>query len=166
MNNFVKKSRHLFADNILGFFFIAVVLFTIKTYIGYRVEFNLGIENGLQQFLLFINPISSAILFFGLALLARGKKSFKWIIRLNLLMSLWLFFNIVYYRSFTDFITLPTLTQVQNAGDLGPSILELFKGHDVFYFLDTVLLIVLYRFNSWIGLPSGTCNFRNQFGTC
>ncbi len=26
-----------------------------------------------------------------------------------------------------------------NAGDLGPSILELFKGHDVFYFLDTVL---------------------------
>ncbi|WP_440970380.1 LTA synthase family protein [Peribacillus frigoritolerans] len=149
MNNFLKKSRHLFADNILGFFFIAVVLFTIKTYIGYRVEFNLGIENGLQQFLLFINPISSAILFFGLALLARGKKSFKWIIRLNLLMSLWLFFNIVYYRSFTDFITLPTLTQVQNAGDLGPSILELFKGHDVLYFLDTVLLIVLYRFKGF-----------------
>ncbi|MFP3394565.1 glycerol phosphate lipoteichoic acid synthase, partial [Brevibacillus sp. SIMBA_076] len=78
------------------------------------------------------------ILFFGLALLAKGKKSFKWIIGLNLLMSLWLFFNIVYYRSFTDFITLPTLTQVQNnAGDLGPSILELFKSHDVFYFLDT-----------------------------
>ncbi|MFF2853046.1 LTA synthase family protein [Peribacillus sp. NPDC058002] len=150
MNNFLKKSRHLFADNILGFFFIAVVLFWIKTYIGYRVEFNLGIENGLQQFLLFINPISSAILFFGLALLARGKKSFKWIIRLNLLMSLWLFCNIVYYRSFTDFITLPTLTQVQNnAGDLGPSILELFKPHDVLYFLDTVLLIVLYRFKDF-----------------
>ncbi|MBK5443869.1 MULTISPECIES: LTA synthase family protein [unclassified Peribacillus] len=149
MNNFLKKSQHLFANNVLGFFFIAVVMFQIKTYIGYRVEFNLGIENGLQQFLLFINPISSAILFFGLALLAKGKKSFKWIIRLNLLMSLWLFFNIVYYRSFTDFITLPTLTQVQNAGDLGPSILELFKGHDVFYFLDTVLLIVLYKFKDF-----------------
>ncbi|MFD6439516.1 LTA synthase family protein [Peribacillus sp. NPDC060186] len=149
MNNFLKKSQHLFANNVLGFFFIAVFMFQIKTYIGYRVEFNLGIENGLQQFLLFINPISSAILFFGLALLAKGKKSFKWIIRLNLLMSLWLFFNIVYYRSFTDFITLPTLTQVQNAGDLGPSILELFKAHDVFYFLDTVLLIVLYKFKDF-----------------
>ena len=60
-------------------------MFQIKTYIGYRVEFNLGIENGLQQFLLFINPISSAILFFGLALLAKGKKSFKWIIRIELI---------------------------------------------------------------------------------
>ncbi|MFE4354239.1 LTA synthase family protein [Peribacillus butanolivorans] len=150
MNNFLKKSQQLFANNVLGFFFIAVLMFQIKTYIGYRVEFNLGIENGLQQFLLFINPISSAILFFGLALLAKGKKSFKWIIRLNLLMSLWLFCNIVYYRSFTDFITLPTLTQVRNnAGDLGPSVLELFKPHDVFYFLDTVLLIVLYKFKDF-----------------
>ncbi|MFJ7684245.1 LTA synthase family protein [Peribacillus butanolivorans] len=150
MNNFLKKSQHLFANNVLGFFFIAVLMFQIKTYIGYRVEFNLGIENGLQQFLLFINPISSAILFFGLALLAKGKKSFKWIIRLNLLMSFWLFCNIVYYRSFTDFITLPTLTQVRNnAGDLGPSVLELFKPHDVLYFLDTVLLIVLYKFKDF-----------------
>ncbi|MGG0285480.1 LTA synthase family protein [Peribacillus butanolivorans] len=150
MNNFLKKSQQLFANNVLGFFFIAVLMFQIKTYIGYRVEFNLGIENGLQQFLLFINPISSAILFFGLALLAKGKKSFKWIIRLNLLMSLWLFCNIVYYRSFTDFITLPTLTQVRNnAGDLGPSVLELFKPHDVLYFLDTILLIVLYKFKDF-----------------
>ncbi|MFE4241050.1 LTA synthase family protein [Peribacillus butanolivorans] len=150
MNNFLKKSQQLFANNVLGFFFIAVLMFQIKTYIGYRVEFNLGIENGLQQFLLFINPISSAILFFGLALLAKGKKSFKWIIRLNLLMSFWLFCNIVYYRSFTDFITLPTLTQVRNnAGDLGPSVLELFKPHDVLYFLDTVLLIVLYKFKDF-----------------
>ncbi|MED3690166.1 LTA synthase family protein [Peribacillus butanolivorans] len=150
MNNFLKKSQRLFTNNILGFFFIAVVMFQIKTYIGYRVEFNLGIENGLQQFLLFINPISSAILFFGLALLAKGKKSYKWIIRLNLLMSFWLFSNIVYYRSFTDFITLPTLTQVRNnAGDLGPSIFELFKAHDVLYFLDTILLIVLYKFKAF-----------------
>ena len=146
MKNFLKKGQHLFVNNILGFFVVAIVLFWIKTYIGYRMEFNLGLENGLQQFLLFINPVSSAILIFGLALLVRGKKSFKWVIRLNLLMSLWLFFNIVYYRSFTDFITLPTLTQVQNAGDLGPSVLALFKSYDVFYFLDTVLLLVLYKF--------------------
>ncbi|MGG4264573.1 LTA synthase family protein [Peribacillus simplex] len=149
MNNFLKKSQHLFANNILGFFCVAIVLFWIKTYIGYRVEFNLGLENGLQQFLLFINPISSAILFFGLALLAKGKKSFKWIIRLNLLLSLWLFCNIVYYRSFTDFITLSTMTQVQNFGDLGPSTIALFKSHDVLYFLDTVLLIVLYKFKDF-----------------
>ncbi|USK62456.1 LTA synthase family protein (plasmid) [Peribacillus asahii] len=131
--------------NLLGFFLIAVVLFWIKTYIGYKVEFNLGIENGMQEFLLFMNPLSSAVIFFSLALLSKGKKAYKWIIRLNFILSFWLFANIVYYRSFTDFITLPTLMQVQNAGDLGTSILALFNFYDILYFLDTVLLIVLYK---------------------
>ena len=91
MNNFIKKSQKLLSNKLIGFFLIAVIMFWIKTYIGYRVEFNLGIENGLQQFLLFINPLSSAILFFGLAFLAKEKKTYKWIIRLNLIFSAWLF---------------------------------------------------------------------------
>ncbi|MEH6948827.1 LTA synthase family protein [Bacillus sp. JJ634] len=145
MNNFFKKGQQFLIDHTLGFFLIAVVMFWIKTYIGYQVEFSLGIENGLQSFLLFINPLSSAVLFFALALLAKEKKVFKWIVRLNVIFSLWLFFNIVYYRSFTDFISLPTLTQVQNAGNLGSSVLALFKPYDVLYFVDTVILFVLYK---------------------
>ena len=86
-------------------------------------------------------------MFFALAFLAKEKKTFKWIIRLNLIASIWLFFNIVYYRSFTDFITLPTLTQVQNASDLGPSVLALFKAYDILYFLDTIILCTLYKIN-------------------
>jgi len=145
MNNFFKKGQQFLIDHTLGFFLIAVVMFWIKTYIGYQVEFSLGIENGLQSFLLFINPLSSAVLFFALALLAKEKKMIKWIVRLNVIFSLWLFFNIVYYRSFTDFITLPTLTQVQNAGNLGSSVLALFKPYDVLYFVDTIILFVLYK---------------------
>ena len=125
MNNFIKKSQQFLSNKLMGFFLMAVIMFWIKTYIGYRVEFSLGIENGMQQFLLFVNPLSSAILFFALAFLAKEKKTFKWIIRLNLIFSVWLFFNIVYYRSFTDFITLPTLTQVQNASDLGSKCVSL-----------------------------------------
>ena len=124
MNSFIKRSQQLLSNKLIGFFLMAVIMFWIKTYIGYRVEFSLGVENALQQFLLLLNPLSSAILFFALAFLAKEKKSFKWIVRLNVILSLWLFFNIVYYRSFTDFITLPTITQVQNAGDLGPSVLS------------------------------------------
>ncbi|MFJ8246147.1 LTA synthase family protein [Peribacillus asahii] len=145
MNNFFKKGQQFLINHTLGFFLIAVVMFWIKTYIGYQVEFSLGIENGLQSFLLFINPLSSAVLFFALALLAKEKKMIKWIVRLNVIFSLWLFFNIVYYRSFTDFISLPTLTQVQNAGNLGSSVLALFKPYDVLYFVDTVILFVLYK---------------------
>lgn len=145
MINLKSKTQQLFNNRILGFFVIAVALFWLKTYIAYRVEFSLGIESTYQQFLLFINPISSAILFFAIAFFAKQEKVFKWIIRLNLILSIWLFCNLVYYRSFTDFITLPTLTQVQNAGDLGPSVLALFEFYDALYFLDTIILFVLYR---------------------
>ncbi|PAL08750.1 MULTISPECIES: LTA synthase family protein [Peribacillus] len=145
MDNLFKKSKQFMKSNLLVFFLVAIVFFWVKTYIGYKIEFNLGIENGMQEFLLFLNPLSSAVIVFSLAFLANGKKAYKWIIRFNFILSSWLFANIVYYRSFTDFITLPTLTQVQNAGDLGSSILALFHLSDILYFLDTILLVVLYK---------------------
>lgn len=144
MKTFLNKSENLIKNKLLGFFAIAVVLFWIKTYSAYRIEFNLGIDNFLQEFLLFINPISSAIFFFGLAFFASGKKAYKWIIRLNFILSFLLYANIMYYRFFSDFITLPTLTQVKNAGDLGQSVTALLTPFDVLYFLDTIILIALF----------------------
>ena len=44
---------------------------------------------------------------------------------------------------FSDFITFPTLTQTNNFGDLGGSILALLHLYDPLYFLDTIILIVL-----------------------
>ncbi|KKI90264.1 glycerol phosphate lipoteichoic acid synthase [Bacillus sp. SA1-12] len=127
----------------IAFFILAVVLLWIKTYSAYRVEFSLGIDNKLQEFLLFINPASSAILFLGLALFLKGKKSLIWMIIIDFLLSFLLYANIVYYRFFSDFITLPTLTQTGNAGDLGQSIEALLKPYDVLYFLDTIILVLL-----------------------
>lgn len=147
MNRLLKKGKESLSNHLFGFFLLAIIMFWIKTYLGYRFEFSLGIENGLQQVLLFFNPLSSTILFFGLAFLAKEKHTFKWVLRLDFLFSLWLFANIVYYRSFTDFITLPTLTQFKNAGDLGPSVLALFKPYDILYFLDTIILFVFYKGN-------------------
>jgi lipoteichoic acid synthase len=97
----------------------------------------------MQEFLLFLNPASSVILFLGLALFFKGKKSFVWMIVIDFLLSFLLYANIVYYRFFSDFITLPTLTQTGNAGDLGQSIEALLKPYDILYFLDTIILLVL-----------------------
>ncbi|MDP4170607.1 MAG: LTA synthase family protein [Bacillota bacterium] len=125
------------------FFIIAVVLFWIKTYTAYKIEFNLGIENSLQQFLLLINPISSALFFFGISFLF--KKHMKLVIIItNFLMSFWLYANIAYYRFFTDFITVPVIMQARtNGGQLGDSALSLISVFDIFYFTDTIILIVL-----------------------
>ncbi|HZG71449.1 MAG TPA: LTA synthase family protein, partial [Chondromyces sp.] len=71
------------------------------------------------------------------------RKSYIWMIVIDVLLSFWLYANIVYYRFFTDFITMPTLTQTDNAGDLGGSILTLMQPYDVLYFIDTLILIGL-----------------------
>lgn len=128
----------------LTLFYIAVVLFWLKTYAAYQIEFNLGIDNGLQQFLLFINPLSSTLLFFGFALLFKNRVQNVAMITINFLLSFLLYANVVYYRFFSDFITVPVLTQLKtNAGQLGDSVFSLMSVFDIFYFADTILLIVL-----------------------
>jgi len=147
----------------IGFFLLAVILFWAKTYIAYRIEFHLGISNTIQKFLLFFNPASSAILFLGLALFAKGKKSYIYLIIINFFLSFVLYANVVYYRFFTDFITLPTLTQTKNFGDLGGSVWELLNRYDVLYFLDTIILIALLAFKV-VRMRSYRMN-RRQLGT-
>nr|WP_263326154.1 LTA synthase family protein [Neobacillus sp. Marseille-Q6967] len=133
----IKDNGHI------ALFAIAVVLFWIKTYAAYQIEFTLGIDNNLQKFLLFINPLSSALFFFGFALLF--KKRMKMILILtNFILSFLLYANIAYYRFFSDFITVPVLMSTKtNAGQLGDSALSLMSPFDIFYFTDFFILIVL-----------------------
>ena len=50
------------------------------------------------------------------------------------------------YRFFSDFITLPTIFQTQNFGDLGGSVLSLIKPFDILFFVD-VFVIFYLRFS-------------------
>jgi lipoteichoic acid synthase len=125
---------------------IAVVLLWLKTYIVYRIEFRLGIDSALQTFLLFVNPISSALFFFGFALFFKGHLKNWLFVLIDFLLSIWLYANVVFYRFFDDFITVPVIFQHKNFGELGDSVLALMKPSDVFYFLDTVVLMVLILF--------------------
>ncbi len=128
----------------MGFFSAAVVLLWLKSYLIYSFEFNLGVDNGMQQFLLFFNPLSSALIFLGIALFAKGKRAGIWMIIIDFLMSSLLYANVVFYRFNSDFITLPTLTQTSNFGSLGGSIASLVTWHDLFYMIDIILLIALF----------------------
>jgi lipoteichoic acid synthase len=131
-------------------FFTAVVLLWLKTYIVYKIEFDfVPIENGMQEFILFINPISSALLFFGLVLLLSGKVQKRAMVIVSLLASFVLYVNVVYSRSFDDFITIPVLFQTKNFGDLGPSALGLMEFYDIFYFADVILLAFLIKFSKY-----------------
>lgn len=128
----------------MGFFSIAVALLWIKSYLVYLFEFNLDLQNGIQHFLLFLNPLSSALIFLGIALFSRGKKFGIWIIVIDLFMGILLYANVMFYRFNSDFITLPVLTQTSNFGSLGGSIASLATWTDLLYIVDIIILIVLY----------------------
>src|SRR5699024_131219 len=100
--------KTLIFKNQYGFFFLSAVVFLwLKTYFVQLTQFNLGIENTTQQFLLFLNPLGSSLLFLGLAFLFKGRKKYISLIIIDFLMSFLLYANVLYYRFFNDFITLP-----------------------------------------------------------
>lgn len=133
-----------FISSKMGFFTIAAIFIWLKSYFVYLYEFNLDIQNAMQHFLLLINPISSTLVFLGIALFARGRRVGGYIIIIHALMSLLLYANAVFYRFNSDFITLPVLTQTSNFGSLGGSIASLVTFVDLIYLVDIIILIVLF----------------------
>ncbi|MGW9102336.1 LTA synthase family protein [Priestia megaterium] len=126
-----------------GLFFLITAVFWLKTYTIYQVEFSLGIENSIQKFLLFINPISSTLFFFSFALFFKGKARNRTYLIIHFILSFVLYGNVVYYRFFNDFVTVPVLMQTQNFGQLGGSALALIHPTDILFFLDFIVLAIL-----------------------
>lgn len=157
VKNLVKNKS--LVNNFLGIFVLAVLMLWAKTYITQVTQFKLGVEGPLQQFLLLINPLGSAVLFLAVAFLFKGKRKLTALIIIYTLMTFLLFANAVYYRFFSDFITLPTVSQTQNFGDLGGSVLTLLKPTDLLFFVDIFVLIYI-RFSKKINFQSGKIGFK------
>lgn len=146
MKNLVRKDQAI-TDKFIFFYLLAVTLLWIKTYIAQLTQFELGVEGTLQEFLLLLNPLGSALLFLGLAFFFKGRKKYVMLIVIDLIMSILLYANIAYNREFSDFITLPTILQgSQNVGVIGNSIGSLIEPYDFVFFLDLLLLIGLLVF--------------------
>ncbi|SOB99208.1 lipoteichoic acid synthase [Ureibacillus xyleni] len=137
------KAKDDLLNKFLGIYFLAVLMLWIKTYLTQTIQFELGAEGFMQQFLLFINPIGSALIFLGFSFLFKGKRRYTALVIIYALISFLLYANVVYYRFFSDFITLPTIFQTQNFGDLGGSVLSLLKPYDILFFVDVFVIFYL-----------------------
>lgn len=126
------------------FALLAVVLLWIKTYIVYKLAFDIKIDNAFEEFMLFFNPVASLLLFIGLALFASKRRN-KLIIGISMVLSFILFGNAMFYGFYDDFVTFPVLFQTNNMADLGTSIKELFTYKTLLLFADTILLTVIMR---------------------
>ncbi|WP_300561003.1 LTA synthase family protein [Companilactobacillus sp.] len=143
----IIKGFSNFLNTRLGFVILAVVLYTIKTVYAYTTKFNLGVKGSLQTFLMVINPIPVMLLLFGLALYMKGRKSYIFLLIIDFLDSVWLFSNILYYREFSDFLTMILIKGSGSvSNNLGKSIMGIVKPTDFLVFLDVLILILLLAF--------------------
>jgi len=128
-----------------GMVLLLVILLWAKSIFAYFVDFNLGVSGIFQYFILFINPLASAFFFLGISLYIRGKKlGYGVLFATYTFLSALLFANALYYREFSDFITINmVLGSRQVASGLGQGAIEMLRVTDIFYWLDFLVLVPL-----------------------
>ncbi|PJH93754.1 LTA synthase family protein [Bacillus sp. SN1] len=128
----------------ISFMLIAILLMWLKTYAVYKTSFHIKIDNLTQEFILFINPLSFLLLIFGFSLFLKGKNRNRYIIAMSCLVTFVLLANMVFYRFYNDFLTIPVLFQTSNMGDLGSSIGTLLEPTDLLLAVDIAVLLWLH----------------------
>ncbi|EFV74972.1 MULTISPECIES: LTA synthase family protein [Cytobacillus] len=118
---------------------------TLKTYVVTRFAFSLEIENFMQEIILMLACGGSILFLLCLCLFGNKKGINSRIFITNLFLTILLYFNLIYYRFFNDFITIPVLFQTDNASDLGSSIISLLNPLDILLVLDLGLLVPLKK---------------------
>lgn len=153
-----------FMSTRLGFVLTLLLLYWFKTMWAYSVDFNLDIQGPYQIFLAVINPLPISLLFIGLALyIKRTKLFYSLAFGIYLLLFIWLISNSIYYREFTDFVTVNTmLASSKVSAGLGAAALELFRPWDVIYILDFPILAFFF-FKKWIRMDNRPFNKRASF---
>lgn len=95
---------------------LVIGLFWLKmSYIQSNI-FSLNVENPNEANILAFNPLSSIFLIFGIGVLLAGRRG---MLVSYILGSLLLYVNILFYREYNDFITIPMLNQVANLAGMG-----------------------------------------------
>lgn len=140
------KRLRLFLNTRLGFFTLLLFFFWLKTITAYLVDFNLGVTGIYQYFVLLLNPIGTTMLLLGLALyIKKPIISYLTMFLIYIANSALLFFNVIYYREFTDFMTINTMLGYSKVSEgISGSSFALMKPHDIFYVIDLALIILLF----------------------
>lgn len=131
------------------FYISAVIFLWLKTYLMYRFYFQLDIEGVLDQIILWLNPLSSALLILGLSFFFGKRIRHGWVLLISLVSTLILYADVLYYRFYIDFVTVPVLFQLKNVGGLGASTVELLSFADILLFIDLIFLAFWWKRGHW-----------------
>lgn len=135
-----------FLNKRIGFMCLLVFFLWLKTVVAYYADFSLGLNDPLQHLILIINPIATTVILLSIALYI-NKAIISYIVMgvVYILENVLLYSNILYYREFSDFISFNTIAGASKVTKgLGTSSASLIQGHDFIYFLDFVLIVILF----------------------
>ncbi|MBW3495187.1 LTA synthase family protein [Bacillus sp. FDAARGOS_1420] len=140
----MKNKINLQMQNISFVIIIALAVW-LKTYLITRFSFDLKIESSTQELILFISPLAASLAFVGLALFATGEKRNYIALCINVLLTIVLVGNVMFYDFYSDFVTLPVLGQTSNFTQLGGSIIEILNYKIILAFVDIIFFFILLK---------------------
>ncbi|MEY8733513.1 LTA synthase family protein [Peribacillus frigoritolerans] len=138
--------KRVFKKQGYSLFWVVLILLWLKTNIAYKTSFEIDIDNWIQEFILFINPVSFLLLTLGVTLFLKENRRTAYLLIMSFFITLVLFANLVFFRFFNDFLTIPVLFQTSNMNDLGSSVHELINPSDLLYFADILFLLLLLKY--------------------
>ncbi|MFA9559823.1 LTA synthase family protein [Evansella sp. AB-rgal1] len=124
-----------------SFMVFCFVLLWFKTFIVSTLTFDININQFIEAIIFAINPLLFLFIIFSIGLFFNKKFQWKYFMFVTLTLSIVLYSNVVYFREFSDIITLPMLLMSSNMGDLTTSIFALIQWYDIFYFIDIFVLL-------------------------
>ncbi|KRL61195.1 sulfatase [Lentilactobacillus parakefiri DSM 10551] len=116
--------------------------------LAYFVDLGLGITNPFQFLIVLINPLATTTLLLSIALYFKKSRFFYPLaILISILNTVLLYLNVIYFREFTDFMTVSTMTGYSKVNQgLSGSSLALTNVHDILYWIDLIVIIGLLVF--------------------
>jgi len=141
----MKKIQSLL-NTRLGFMTFLIILLWIQTVVTYYLDFSLGLVNPLLHFFAIVNPFATIVFLLSLALyINKPKISYILMGILYLADAIFIYSNILYYRSFSDYISFNSITGVGKvAKGLFTTTLGVIQPRDIFYLLGPIIVIILF----------------------
>ncbi|MBX9974756.1 LTA synthase family protein [Cytobacillus firmus] len=122
----------------------AVIFTWIKTVIVSFIGFNLHPENWTDILFMLLSPIGAIMVILGVNIYFKRKVKPAAIFATMVILTGILFGDLLYYRFYTDFVTVPILFQFKNVGGIGPSTFELISPWDLLLFADLAVFWLFY----------------------
>ncbi|MDR3189936.1 MAG: LTA synthase family protein [Lactobacillaceae bacterium] len=135
-----------------GFVLLLVILIWLKTMVADIADFNLfSGSSPIQMITTILNPLPLALLLIGVAFYFRKTRLFYPIAIVMYLINLGLLYlNVIYYREFTDFMSVAVMLGYNKVNQgLGASGFALTNIHDVLFWLDVPIFIALFFFKKF-----------------